>query len=198
MCVCVRQYFVDIGNENMNKISHFLSQQCCEGAKVFVNMNSPLDTHYEVVSLEHFSPLLYEIWYNVMIIYENKITGVWPLQWRYNEHNGVSNHRPYDCLLNRLFRCRSKKTQKLCVIGLCDGNSPVTGELHAQRASNAENVSIWWRHHECLEEPNHYTIQYWLLIVRFYGIHLSAQPTILYNEIENYAFKTATTHPRGQ
>ena len=29
---------------------------------------------------------------------------------------------------------------------LC-GNSPVTGELPAQRASNAKIVSIWWRHH---------------------------------------------------
>ena len=27
------------------------------------------------------------------------------------------------------------------------GNSPVTGEFSSQRASNAENVSIWWRHH---------------------------------------------------
>ena len=27
------------------------------------------------------------------------------------------------------------------------GNSPVTGEFPAQRASNMENVSIWWRHH---------------------------------------------------
>ena len=33
------------------------------------------------------------------------------------------------------------------VTGLCAGNSPVTGEFHAQMASNAENVSIWWRHH---------------------------------------------------
>ena len=27
------------------------------------------------------------------------------------------------------------------------GYSPVTGEFPAQRASNAEKVSIWWRHH---------------------------------------------------
>ena len=27
------------------------------------------------------------------------------------------------------------------------GNSPVTGEFPTQRASNAENVSIWWHHH---------------------------------------------------
>ena len=30
---------------------------------------------------------------------------------------------------------------------LC-GNSPVTGEFLAQMACNAENVSIWWRHHD--------------------------------------------------
>ena len=53
----------------------------------------------------------------------------------------------HDCLLNRLFRCRSKKTSKLRVTGLCAGNSPVTGKFPPQRASNAENVSIWWRHH---------------------------------------------------
>ena len=42
---------------------------------------------------------------------------------------------------------KSKKTLKLRVTGLCAGNSPVTGELSAQRAINADNVSIWWRHH---------------------------------------------------
>ena len=42
---------------------------------------------------------------------------------------------------------RSKKTSKLRVTGLCAGNSPETGEFPAQRASNAENGSIWWRHH---------------------------------------------------
>ena len=60
----------------------------------------------------------------------------------------VSNHQPHDCLLNRLFRRRSKKTSKLRVTGLCAGNSPGTGEFPAQMASDAENVSIWWRHHE--------------------------------------------------
>ena len=60
----------------------------------------------------------------------------------------VSNHQPHGCLVNRLFKHRSKKTPNLRVTGLCEGNSPVTGEFPAQRASNAENVSIWWRHHE--------------------------------------------------
>ena len=51
--------------------------------------------------------------------------------------DGVSNHQLHDCLLNRLFRRRSKKTSKLRVTGLCEGNSPVTGEFPAQ-TSNAE------------------------------------------------------------
>ena len=59
----------------------------------------------------------------------------------------VSNHQPHDCLLNRPFRPRSKKTSKIHVTGLCGGNSLVTGEFHTQRVSNAENVSIWWRDH---------------------------------------------------
>ena len=70
------------------------------------------------------------------------------IQWRHNEHDGVWNHQPHDCLLNRLFKRRSKKTSKLRVTGLCAGNSPLTGEFPAQMASNMENVSIWWRHHE--------------------------------------------------
>ena len=69
------------------------------------------------------------------------------LQWRHNGRDSVSNHQPHDCLLNRLFIRRSKKTSKLRVTGLCAGNSPGTGEFPAQMASYAENVSIWWRHH---------------------------------------------------
>ena len=46
------------------------------------------------------------------------------LHWRHNDHDGVSNHQPHHCLLNRLFRRRSKKSSKLRVTGLCAGNSP--------------------------------------------------------------------------
>ena len=70
-----------------------------------------------------------------------------PLPWRHNGRDGVSNHQPHDCLVNLLFMRRSKKTSKPLVTGLCAGNSHMTGEFPAQRASNAENVSIWWRHH---------------------------------------------------
>ena len=69
------------------------------------------------------------------------------LQWRHNGRDSVSKHQPYDCLLNSLLKRGSKKTSKVRVTGLCAGNSP---------ASNAENVSIWWRHHvwdEFLVDP---------------------------------------------
>ena len=61
-----------------------------------------------------------------------------PLQWRHNERDRVSNHRPHDCLLNSLFNAQFKKISKLRVTGLCAGNSPVTGEFPAQRVSKAE------------------------------------------------------------
>ena len=51
------------------------------------------------------------------------------LQWRHNDRDGFWNHQRLDCLLN--------KKSKLRVTGLCEGNSPVTGEFPAQRTSNA-------------------------------------------------------------
>ena len=46
------------------------------------------------------------------------------LPWRHNDRDGVSNRQPHDCLLNGLFRRRSKKSPKLRVTVLCVGNSP--------------------------------------------------------------------------
>ena len=81
-------------------------------------------------------------------------------------------------------RRRSKKTSKVRVTGLCEGNSPVTGEFPAQKASNAENVSIWWRHHVVVRDPviiryccrswlgagqatSHYPHQWWSISVTY-------------------------------
>ena len=76
------------------------------------------------------------------------MTGPWEMQqyfqtlrWCHNGRDSVSNHQPHDCLLNHLFRRRSKKTTRLRVTGLCVGNSPETGEFPAQMA-------IWWRHYD--------------------------------------------------
>ena len=59
------------------------------------------------------------------------------LQWLRNGRDSVSNHS-----LTIVY-----STSKVRCTGLCAGNSPGTGEFPAEMASNAEIVSIWWRHH---------------------------------------------------
>ena len=40
-----------------------------------------------------------------------------------------------------------RKHQSSVSLAICAGNSLVPGEFPAQMASNAKDVSIWWRHH---------------------------------------------------
>ena len=87
-------------------------------------------------------------WSPVQIWITTKCISKLSSQWRHNKRDGLSNHQRLDCLLNRLFRRRSKKTSKLCVTGICEGNSSVTGEFASQSASNAENVFISWGHND--------------------------------------------------
>ena len=108
------------------------------------------------LKLNHVSKRGYYWWHSTVRCWDSSaysddkfcaLYAVTSLHWRHNERDGVSNHQPHDCLLKRLFRGRAKKTSKLRVTGLCKGNSPGTGEFPTQRASNAEIVSVWWRHH---------------------------------------------------
>ena len=111
----------------------------------------PLDLHgFTLIPSSISDDIYYKMWAAI----------TYPLRWRHNDHAGVSNHQPHGCLLNRLFRRKSKKTSKLRVTGLCVGNSPGTGEFPAQMASYAENVSIWWRHHE-FPNFNGVTVEVW-------------------------------------
>ena len=117
--------------------------------------------HTVLLLIYHLSLLLYYYYIILLIItyyyyvsnirlkliHVSKRGSAASLRWRHNGCDSVSNHQPHHCLLNRLFRRRSKKTPKPRVTGLCAGNSPVTGEFSAQMTSNAENVSIWWCHH---------------------------------------------------
>ena len=45
-----------------------------------------------------------------------------------------------------------RKHQRSALLAFCAGNSPVIGEFPAQKVSDAENVSIWWRHHLCVPD----------------------------------------------
>ena len=75
-----------------------------------------------------------KMWLKCVLLLHHQAVGIFvALQWRHNERDGVSNHQPRDCLLNRLFRYRSKKTPKLRVTGLCEKNSPVTGDFPTQK-----------------------------------------------------------------
>ena len=44
--------------------------------------------------------------------------------------------------MTTVFQAHIKEPSKFCVTGLCDGDTPVTGEFPSRRASNAENISI--------------------------------------------------------
>ena len=117
-----------------NETDHRHSKSCCDQsspARRTIRLISRKNTTRSSISVKGLTPIT--------------------LQWRHNGRDSISNHQPYDCLLNRLFRRRWKKTSKLRVTGLCAGNSPGTGEFHAQMASNAENISIWWRHHDFIK-----------------------------------------------
>ena len=92
-----------------------------------------------------FNHTVIEDWISVSLCFAMLVSASMaslPLWLRHNERT-VSNHRRFDYLLNCLFRRRSKKTSKLRVTGLSVGIQ----RWLAQRASNAENVSTWWRHH---------------------------------------------------
>ena len=73
--------------------------------------------------------------------------GVFSLQWRHSERDDVSTRQPHDCLLKHLFKAQIKENTKAPRHWPLCGEFPVTGEFPTQRATNAENVSIWWRHH---------------------------------------------------
>ena len=83
------------------------------------------DCVYIYIYIHIYAKLRNIIWYKSAMLYMMMDT----LRWRHNGRDSVSNHQPHDCLLNRLFRRRWKKTSKLCVTGLCAGNSTGTGEF---------------------------------------------------------------------
>ena len=86
-----------------------------------VNQNTHLIT--QIMTLQ---PDIWELCYEIAVGSRRYL-----LLWRHNGRDGVSNHQPHDWLLNRSLRWRPKKTPKLRVTGLCEGNSPVNGEFAA-------------------------------------------------------------------
>ena len=111
----------------------------CQGLHLYRVCNSVIQFRLSIVAIKFATEV---------IPYKRNVWIITTLQWHYNDRDGVSDHSRLHCFLNCLFRRRSKNKSKLRVTGLCVGNSPVTGEFPAQKASSGENVSIWWRHHD--------------------------------------------------
>ena len=116
----------------------FAPQYLTKGTPYFTLMGKPWGTPCETFGeeLPHTAPAL------------RKASS--SLQWRHNERDVVWNHWRPECVLNRPLRRGPKNTSKLRATGICEGNSPVTDEFPEQRASNAENVSIPWCHHDAM------------------------------------------------
>ena len=91
-------------------------------------------------------------WYYPTALHNQQDNDMWnPLQWRHNERDGVPNHQPYNFLLMRLFRHRSKKTSKLRVNGLGGGihrwalTSPHKGPV-TRKMFPFDDIIMVWRH----------------------------------------------------
>ena len=67
-----------------------------------------------------------------------------------HEHHVVSNHRGPSIICLPAYADSHQRNSKPALHALWEGNSPMTSEFPAQRASNAEKASIWWRHHVTL------------------------------------------------
>ena len=114
----------------------FLTHMCVTWSRRFDNLFQGDSAHHMYMpkegpwwDLELTNDITYRSWaFKNCIYWDRQLSRVpcitCPLRWRHNELAGVSDHQPNDCLLNRLFGRRSKKTSKLRVTGLCAGNSP--------------------------------------------------------------------------
>ena len=178
ICVTRRRWVkksnVTLWNDKWNDVWDFSGRMWLE--QLYFKMNS--------VKLDFLSILSYPLFYHTRQNNEHEYTDfmgwyrgdihyetIGPLLWRHNGRDGVSNHQPHDCLLNRLFRRRWKKTSNLCVTGLCEGNSPGTGEFPAQRASIGEmlpfdDVIMLWdmQRHFKYVIVKHHIIQGWFWV----------------------------------
>ena len=98
----------------------------CNGAKYgvcFVDPSSDWYSAWVLILFKQYLVMMDRV-ITALIWWEPPVHQSHIIQWRHNDHDSVSNHQPHGCLLNRLFRRRSKKTSKLRVTGLCVGNSP--------------------------------------------------------------------------
>ena len=89
---CVRSCEISFMNTPLGIILLIIRSACWQ---IAVGRNSLERCQYFVGNVGIFTMLSFCLW-----LYETAIS----LRWRHNELDGVSDHQPHDCLLNRLFR----------------------------------------------------------------------------------------------
>ena len=104
-----------------------------------------------------------------------------PLRWLHNERDGVSNHQPHDCLLNRLFKEPIKENIKAPRHWPLWGNSPATGG--PQRASNAEKRPLD-------DVIMHNLFPSDTIVLKFYTEHDSTTVALCVKRLHNWTIET--------
>ena len=129
------------------KFIHHFNVKCTQKTWPIVQKSILIATKHDILWVYRKSNAIWHASENYIIVYSfimemnvPQFITLTSLQWNHNGRDGVWNHQPHDCLLKRTFKCRSRKTSKLRVTGLCAEHSAVTGEFPAQIASNTENV----------------------------------------------------------
>ena len=104
-----------------------------------------------------------------------------PLRWHHNGRDSVSNHHPHDCLLNRLFRRRSKKHQSSASLAFVPGihrgpvNSPhkwpVTRKIFPfddviLTKSSSAKIFTWYRINKSLPSSKNGENKLYVLVLR--------------------------------
>ena len=142
--------------KSMAQMKRNVTSAFCNG---HICWNSSTTTSFSTIGRMTFSQDLMKYWILEIIYHRCNITFIF-FQIHYNDvimGAMASQITSLIIVYSTVYsRRRSKKTSKLRVTGLCAGNSPVTGEFPAQMVSNAENVSIWWRHHVTRQPASRY------------------------------------------
>ena len=99
------------------------------------NNNDDSDNNHNMIKMTKITMIMIFLWCCYITV-----TSSWA-RWRLKSPASPLFTQPF-------IQAQIKETLKRSVTGLCMGNSPLTGEFPAQMASNAENVSILWRHHD--------------------------------------------------
>ena len=90
-----------------------------------------------------------------------QIVVVRALQWRHNDHNERLDSPASRLFTQPFIQTQIKENIKApCHWPLC---GEFTGEFPAKTASNTENVSIWWRHHEMTYSVGKFTSDPYML-----------------------------------